>query len=154
MNMDDPFEIEISKLFFDFDDTEQVRAEILAAAEPKPDNSLSGAENPAAVLLPVEGLERISGVPMYSVDALTRRSSALQHTADSWKSAIRINRTVAAQLGLAEGDSAVLKQGDRSVTLPVALDDRLLDSCVWMPLGVPGSELLGEGFGPVSLEKA
>lgn len=139
---------------FDFDGTEQVRAEILAAADAKPDNSLSNAENPAAALLPVEGLERVSGVPMYSVDGLTRRSSALQHTPDSWKSAIRINSTVAAQLGLADSDSAVLKQGDRSVTLPVALDDRLLDSCVWMPLAVPGSELLGEGFGPVSLEKA
>jgi len=139
---------------FDFDDTEQVRAEILAATGPKPDNSMPGAENPAAALPPVEGLERISGVPMYSVDGLSRRSSALQHTLDSWKSAIRINSTVAAQAGLADGDSAVLKQGGRSVTLPVALDDRLLDSCVWMPLAVPGSELLGEGFGPVSLEKA
>ncbi len=139
---------------FDFDDTQQVCAEILAAAEPKPDNSMAEAENTAVVLQPVEGLERVSGVPMYSVDGLTRRSSALQHTPDSWKSAIRINSTVAAQLGLSEDDSAVLEQAGRSVTLLVALDDRLLDSCVWLPLGVPGSELLGEGFGPVSLEKA
>ncbi len=139
---------------FDFEDTEQVRAEILAAGEPKPDNSVSAHESQSTRLLPVEGLERISGVPVYSVDGMARRSSALQHTPDRWKSGIRISSMTAAQIGLAEGDSAVLKQGDKTVTLPVTLDDRLLDSCVWMPLAVPGSELLGEGFGPVSLEKA
>ena len=105
-------------------------------------------------LPPVEGLERVSGVPMYSVDGLTRRSGALQHTPDSWKYGIRINSNTAVHLGLTEGDSAVLQQGDTSVTLPVSMDDSLLDSCVWMPLAVPGSELLGAGFGPVSLEKA
>ncbi len=139
---------------FDFADSEQVRSEITAAAAFTPDNSLADAETLELVLEPVDGLERVSGVPMYSVDALTRRSSALQHTQDGWKSGIRVSSAAAAQLGITEGDSVVLKQGERSVTLPVALDDRLLDSCVWLPLGVPGSEMLGEGFGPVSLEKA
>ena len=139
---------------FDFADSGQVRDEMLAAAEAKPDNRLSAAGSMQPALTLVEGLERVSGVPMYSVDGLTRRSGALQHTPDSWKYGIRINSNTAVQLGLIEGDSAVLRQDDRSVTLPVSMDDRLLDSCVWMPLAVPGSELLGAGFGPVSLEKA
>jgi len=139
---------------FDYEDSGQVRDEILAAAEAKPDNGLSAAESMKPTLPPVEGLERVSGVPIYSVDGLTRRSGALQHTPDSWKYGIRINSNTAVHLGLTEGDSAVLQQGDTSVTLPVSMDDSLLDSCVWMPLAVPGSELLGAGFGPVSLEKA
>ena len=39
------------------------------------------------------------------------------------------------------------------VEFPVRLDERVPDTCVWLPLAVPGTESLGPGFGPVVVEK-
>ncbi|HHH12709.1 MAG TPA: NADH-quinone oxidoreductase subunit G, partial [Thiolapillus brandeum] len=139
---------------FEYESSEEVREELLAAAgEPALDNALDGSAAPGATLAGAE-LERVGGVPIYASDMLVRRARALQQTPDAWKSALHLHPDTAASLGLGEGDSAVLKQGEGSLTLPVALDGRVATGCVWLPTGVPGSELLGEGFGPVSLEKA
>ena len=139
---------------FEYESSEEVREELLAAVgEPALDNALDGSAAPGAILAGAE-LERIGGVPIYASDMLVRRARALQQTPDAWKSALHLHPDTAASLGLGEGDSAVLKQGEGSLTLPVALDGRVAAGCVWLPTGVPGSELLGEGFGPVSLEKA
>ncbi len=117
------------------------------------DNGLEG--EVGSVRLAQEGdLERIGGVPIHAVDALVRRAPALQQTPDAWKSALHLHPDTAAALGLGEGDSAVLRQEGGSLTLPVTLDETVAAGCVWLPTGVPGSELLGKGFGPVSLEKA
>lgn len=140
---------------FEFEDSEQVRTEALSASEHrKPDNQCGKPETELNLCSAVDGLQRLGGVPIYSIDALVRRAPALQQTNDGWESGMRISTTLAAQLGMSEGDSVVLKQEDYSVTLPVILDDRVPDSAVWMPSAVPGSELLAEGFGAVSLEKA
>lgn len=139
---------------FDYQDSEQVRDEVLAAcADQKPDNKPAADSQLAVSLKSGDGLERIGGTPIYSTDALVRRAPALQRTPDHW-SGIKLNENLASQIGLGDGDSAVIKQGEGEVTLPVVLDSRVPDRCVWLPTGVPGSELLGEGFGMVSLEKA
>jgi NADH-quinone oxidoreductase subunit G len=116
-------------------------------------NSLQDAEA-TPVSLQSDSLQRIGGVPLYNVDMLVRRGGALQHTPDGWKAGLRVNKAFAQALGLEDGDSAVLVQGDMQLTLPLVVDDRVPGNCVWMPTGVHGSELLGEGFGAVSLEKA
>ena len=140
---------------FEYEDSEQVRDELLSACEGlKPDNSIKDSDADLEISSVAEGLQRVGGVPMYSVDSLVRRSPALQNTPDSWCSGIRISSSLGSELGMAEGDSAVLKQGEYSVTLPLIFDERVPDTSVWMPTGVPGSELLAEGFGAVMLEKA
>ena len=140
---------------FEYESSDQVRDELLSECEGwQPDNQPGESDAELAVSFVADGLQRVGGVPMYSVDALVRRSPALQNTPDSWGSGIRISSSLGAQLGMSEGDSAVLKQGEHSVTLPLIFDERVPDTSVWMPTAVPGSELLAEGFGAVMLEKA
>jgi NADH-quinone oxidoreductase subunit G len=118
------------------------------------DNSLKAGIKDVAVRLTSSDLQRIGGVPIYNVDTLVRRSHALQHTPDVWKAGLYISPDTANQLGLSEGDSVVMRQDESELTLPLMIDSKLPSACVWMPTGVPGSELLGAGFGAVSLEKA
>jgi NADH-quinone oxidoreductase subunit G len=90
---------------------------------------------------------------MYSVDALARRAPALQRTPDAWGSAVRLNASAAQALGLAESGAVRVTQGVDSSEFDVRVDDSVPDGCVWLPTAVPGSEALGLGFGPVSVEK-
>ncbi|WP_456379579.1 NADH-quinone oxidoreductase subunit NuoG [Thiolapillus sp.] len=139
---------------FEYESSQDVRDEALQSmGEIKLDNGLTDKQAGTASLVGAD-LQRIGGVPPYSVDMLVRRSSALQHTPDGWKAGLHVNPDTAGQLGLVNGGSAVLRQGEGELTLPLVVDDRVPPACVWMPSGVPGSELLGEGFAAVSLEKA
>ncbi len=139
---------------FDQESVMDVREELQAAmGEAQPDNRLPEGDAPAPVLGSSD-LQRIGGTPIYNTDMLVRRAQALQHTPDAWKAGLRVNPALAQALGLEDGDSVVLRQAEAEITLPLAVDERVPGGCVWMPTGVPGSELLGEGFGAVSLEKA
>ncbi len=140
---------------FDQESVADVREEVrgVLGDDIQLDNSLPQGEAPAP-RLDGSDLQRIGGTPIYNTDMLVRRARALQHTPDAWKAGLRVNPALAQALGLEDGDSVVLRQGEGELTLPLAVDDRVPGGCVWMPTGVPGSELLGAGFGAVSLEKA
>jgi NADH-quinone oxidoreductase subunit G len=98
--------------------------------------------------------ERIGGVPMYAIDATTRRAHALQHTPDSWGSRAMLNPNSAQALGL-NGDAVVrVVQGEQSAEFPAALDDAVPEGCIWLPTAVSGTETLGQGFAAVTVEKA
>jgi len=138
---------------FDYVGSDQVRDQALAAcANLKPDNTV-GRLNDSRVQAASGSWERIGGVPMYSVDALARRAQALQRTPDAWGSVVRLNATAAQTLGLGESGAVRVTQGDGSAEFDVRVDDSVPDGCVWLPTAVPGSEALGLGFGPVSVEK-
>ncbi len=140
---------------FEFESSADVRDEALKAiGDFKLDNKLKESKQSFTVQLLSSDLQRVGGVPIYNTDVLTRRSHALQHTPDSWKAGLYVNADTANQLGLSEGDSVVMRQDETELTLPLVIDAQLPSACVWMPTGVPGSELLGAGFGAVSLEKA
>jgi NADH-quinone oxidoreductase subunit G len=139
---------------FDYLDSREVRdAAFAAIGAQQPDNGCG----PLAVtrsLQPGSGLERIGGVPAYSVDATVRRAVALQQTPDAWRKGLRICAALADSLGLADGDTALLQQGDTSTSLPAWIDERVPDNCVWLPSAVPGAEILTAAHGSVTLEKA
>ncbi len=140
---------------FDYLSSEQVRDQLYAdAADLQLGNALPGKTNGAPLLAVVGGLERIGGVPAYATDALVRRARALQSTPDAWRPGLRIGAEVAASYGLTTGGMATLYQGNLACTLPVVVDERVPDGCVWLPTGVPGSETLAAAFGQVTLEKA
>ncbi len=140
---------------FDFLSTEEVINEIrLEAAGMTPDNRLG---TPVSTLKPElsesDELQRVGSVAIYDVDAMTRRSPALQATPDAWTPGARVHSSLAERLGLVAGDEVRLSQAGCSASLPLQLDDRVPDKCVWLPMGSPGSENLAAGFGPISLEK-
>ncbi len=140
---------------FDFVSTDEVYEQAMrACAGLEPDNGLQAEREAQWQLRPNGALERIGGVPMYAADAVVRRARALQMTPDAWEEGFRVNASVAGNFDLADGASAVVHQGDHKATLPVRIDDRVPDGCVWLPNGVAGSDRLPAAFGTVSLEKA
>ncbi|MCG6965261.1 MAG: NADH-quinone oxidoreductase subunit NuoG [Chromatiaceae bacterium] len=138
---------------FDYVDSVEVRDELLAAsADLAPDNGLGRLGDQRLRAVTAEW-ERIGGVPMYSLDALTRRAYALQLTPDAWGMAVRLNAAAAEGLGLGESAAVRITQGEASAEFAVSLDEAVPDGCIWLPTAVPGSEVLGCGFGPVAVEK-
>ncbi len=138
---------------FEQNSSAEVRDELLAlCGEIQPDNTLGSAEAVQQAYQP-EGLQRVGGVPMYSVDALTRRSAPLQATPDAWDGHLRMNAETAAGLSVEDGSTVCLSQGDGRVELPVRIDDCVADQCVWLPAGVAESVPLGCSFAEVSVEK-
>lgn len=141
---------------FDYDDSRQVRDELIdACAGLTPDNTLGGAPTDRGQLAEPTDWQRIGGVPIYSVDAVTRRAHALQLTPDAWGAVLRLNAASAQSIGLNGSGGAVrITQGDASAEFEAAIDDAVPDGCVWLPAAVPGSEVLGPAFGAVAVEKA
>jgi NADH-quinone oxidoreductase subunit G len=139
---------------FDYVDSSEVRDEVLAACGAlKPDNGLGRGARSGGVQCASGDWERIGGVAIHAIDAITRRAPALQATPDAWRSGVRINPGAAQKLGVDERSSVRLSQGEADAVLPVQIDDAVPDGCIWLPTGVAGSERLGVGFGPIAVEK-
>jgi NADH-quinone oxidoreductase subunit G len=135
----------------DYSSSEEIRDEVLANATELTANNVM-LEN-AGPRMTAGALERIATPAPYMIDGITRRATPLHATADgAW--GIRMNQGTAAGLGLADGDSAIVKQGDGRASSTIILDDGVPDNCIWYPSGVPGSEEIGGSCGAVTVEKA
>ncbi|MEQ8937720.1 MAG: molybdopterin-dependent oxidoreductase, partial [Gammaproteobacteria bacterium] len=73
----------------------------------------------------VQGMQRISDVPMNAIDPVCRRAKALQATSDVADGMLHINTTTAESLKLSAGVEASVQQDDTTVRLPVSIDDRV-----------------------------
>ena len=139
---------------FDYIESTEVRDEV----RPLCDENLPsmGASNTLDALPAIspDGLNRVGDVPIYAVDALVRRASALQTTSHAAEAAIAINAALAGRLGLVDGDQAKARQNTSDVVLGVRIDERIPDDCVRVPAGLSGSIGLGASFGPIEIEKA
>ncbi len=113
---------------FDYTDSTQVRDELKAAVSDKQvDNSVAG--EITNVSSADDGIQLIHETPMYALDSLVRRSSALQDTVDSKRAAnIYVNPNLAQQKGLRT--QAKVSQNGVEVILPVEIDERIPDNCV------------------------
>lgn len=101
-------------------------------------------------------LIRIGEVPMYSVDGIVRRATALQETQSLLEgelAAIRIHPKTAERFGLVLGQDVVVQQRDIRVHLPVVLDERIPLHSAFIASGLPATSGLSELFGPVQLLK-
>ena len=103
---------------------------------------------------PMQGLQRITTVPMNSSDALVRRAEALQQTADRADGRLHINHATAERMGVTKSQNAVVGVNGHAHTLPVVLDEAVCDGGVLMHGGNPALAQLGAWFGAISVKPA
>ncbi len=138
---------------FDQETADDVRVEALgnsAAIAGRLDNSSSAAIH---VVPSAPGLQRLADVPIYSTDALVRRATALQLTADARKPVVGLPSVQWHQLGLQAGDQVYVAQGTAGLVLPAREDATLAANAVRVPAGHPDTALLGAMFGAISVNK-
>lgn len=97
------------------------------------------------------GLYRIGELAMYSIDALCRRSEALQQTAQADSRFVGLNPLDAIRLGLTDGGKARVRQGENEAELEVRFSDRVPEGGAWLRSGTGG---LGQAVAPVMVEVA
>jgi len=97
-------------------------------------------------------LIRLADVPIYAVDGLVRRATALQATHDNPAPAVRLNQAEADKLGVFNGTPVTVKMVEGSAELPVVVDQRVPNGVVLIPSGYPETATLG-AFGPVTVAR-
>jgi NADH-quinone oxidoreductase subunit G len=130
-----------------------VRDEVMAMiGDIKPDNEskwkLSGTLQNAN-----GALQRVTEIPMNSIDPQVRRAQALQQTADKADGAVHIHSSLAEKLGLDQDEQGHVEQDSGSVVLPVVIDDRIPASCVMIQAGQVGHTSLGAWYGDIKISK-
>ncbi|MGD8582617.1 MAG: molybdopterin-dependent oxidoreductase, partial [Gammaproteobacteria bacterium] len=139
---------------FDYITSEQVRDELRSRCENIELNNAIADAPQVTLSAPGTTLMRAADVPIYATDALVRRASSLQKTDDVVDLAVSINPADAQRLGLDDEITSVsVKQGEGSAILKVVIDENVPAGSVWIPMAVKGSELLGDPFGEVVIEK-
>jgi NADH-quinone oxidoreductase subunit G len=102
----------------------------------------------------VNGLERVTDLPIYGVDAIVRRAPALQLTRDAKNAhSLGFNAKTFAELNLKEGDLVAITQGSNTVQMPAMLESQLAAGCVRMSASTPASAELGAMFGPITVSR-
>ncbi|MFM9917615.1 MAG: NADH-quinone oxidoreductase subunit NuoG [Rhizobacter sp.] len=138
---------------FDFETSEEVRSEALADGAGISARLSNRIDTPATLAPVATGFERISDVPIYEADALVRRATSLQLTADARAPFVGIPAGLWAQLGLREGASVRVTQGSTSAELPARLDATLNARTVRVSSGSVRTRAIGPMFGPITVDK-
>ena len=101
-----------------------------------------------------EGLGRIGEVAIYSVDALCRRSGPLQETEQANSSFVGLNPADAERLGLADGTTVRVSQGEQGAELAVITSDRVPVGGAWLRSATCTARSLGQAIAPLTIEPA
>ena len=139
---------------FDFETSEEVRAEALGDVGTIGSRLSNHSGASVAATASAGGLERIADVPIYATDAVVRRASSLQLTADARAPFASLPQALWAQLGLSPGDKVRVSQGSARAILPARVDATLAATAVRVPAGHPDTATLGAMFGALTVEKA
>jgi len=95
---------------------------------------------------PVSGLQRISEVPPYRVDALVRRAPALQKTRDNTGPVACMNPREAQKHNVGGSARVRVIAGGALVTLDFLIDRRIPDGCVYIPAGYTEVTAIGDAL--------
>ncbi|MDO9234953.1 MAG: NADH-quinone oxidoreductase subunit NuoG [Aquabacterium sp.] len=139
---------------FEFETSEEVKARALGDLAALPAKLSNATLAAIKVTATNGGLERLADVPIYSADALVRRSPALQATADAKAPVASLPQALWFELGLAEGAQVKVSQDGCAVTLAAVLDASLPANVVRVPAGHSATATLGASFGAIRVEKA
>ncbi|WP_079433617.1 NADH-quinone oxidoreductase subunit NuoG [Zoogloea sp. LCSB751] len=140
---------------FGFDKVEDVRQVILGAAQQVDSSRLNSAITVESFELGVlaQGVERVADIPIYAADPIARRSAPLQKTRDGQAPALRVSAATAAKLGLEAGGKAKVRSAAGAVTVPVAIDDGVVDGSICLAGAHADTSALGGLHGEVSVER-
>ncbi len=129
---------------FDYMSSEEVRDEVAQCCADKTcTNEFSGTLT-AGNAVRQEGMVRISDVGLYAVDGMVRRAQSLQQTPDALTDEFaRINAAEAARQGLGDELLITVNDGDFSVHMKLAIDERVPDGALYIPLGTEIATGLG-----------
>ena len=140
---------------FNFETSEEVCAQALGAAASLPARL---SNQPGELSLPLTpaapGLQRISDVPIYATDAIVRRATSLQLTADARPPCVGIAPAMWSRLGLLQGAQVRVTQGSASTVLPARLDPSLAADAVRISSSHSSTMMLGASHGQVRVERA
>jgi len=141
---------------FDYQASNEVRNELHQQVDNKMATNGTAWQIPNTLTFDtVQGLQRITEMPMYSVDTNVRRAGALQRTMDAKiAEGVHINAKLAAQLNVDEVSQIQVKQDNSSLTLPLVIDDRVPDEGVLIYGGQLVNIDLGSWHGQVELSAA
>ncbi len=98
-------------------------------------------------------LQRIGDVPLYAIDVLVRRATALQKTKDAEHDVARMNSKQAELSSVAGSEKVKVNQGSAHAYFPLVIDEGIPDGCVWISSAMQSSLTLGETFASVEVEK-
>jgi NADH-quinone oxidoreductase subunit G len=146
---------------FDYETSEAIRTEILGTATAAEADLTARLNNAISVQPQSQSrgqngsqLERIAPVPIYSTDAIVRRSPPLQQTSDAAAPKAWISTALAQKLGVADGAQVKVTQGEGSAVLAAGIDSSLPDSVVRVATAHASTRTLGAMFGSIQVEKA
>jgi NADH-quinone oxidoreductase subunit G len=145
---------------FGYESSEEIRNEVLGAGNVTPVdvsgrlNNIANVQAQASVTAGTGTLERLADVPMYFSDAIVRRAESLQQTNEAKAPSAWISTALAGKLGVVDGASVLVKQGDGSAILPAAIDSKLPEDVVRVSAGHVSTSTLGAMFGEITVEKA
>jgi NADH-quinone oxidoreductase subunit G len=141
---------------FDFDSSEAVLVEVLpdgaGSIADKLDNHITGVAVQNTASSNIQGLQRVSDVPIYSADAVVRRAASLQLTQDAAAPCVVMHGSELRKLGVQPGDTAKVIQGNASVHLVVRADDSMPVATARVAAGHPATAELGAMFGMITVE--
>jgi NADH-quinone oxidoreductase subunit G len=142
---------------FDYDTVEEVRAAALpnGVDVSRLDNRTNAAIARGTHANANGAFERIADVAIYHADALVRRAPSLHLTAAArTANTIGLPAALFDQLGLKDGDTVRVRQGDRTVQAGATRDAALAERAVRVSAGTQLGAALGGLFGELVVEKA
>jgi len=139
---------------FDQNASEEVRDEALKNVDvpSKLNNAIDEVETKSVAAM--NGLQRVSDVPIYTTDSVVRRSAPLQATTDAATPKAWLHSEELNKLGVQAGTAVKVSQGQGSASLIVAVDDKLPKGVVRVAAGHSATAALGAMFGTISVERA
>jgi NADH-quinone oxidoreductase subunit G len=139
---------------FAYESVEQVRTQALPADMAAQLSNTLSLKPVAPSAAPTFELERLADVPIYASDAIVRRATSLQQTADARVPQVRLNAATLARLGLSSGNTVRVRQDGGSAVLECVLDAQVADGVARIASAHPATAALGAMFGPLLVERA
>jgi NADH-quinone oxidoreductase subunit G len=99
-------------------------------------------------------LQRFSSVNAYRSDALVRRATALQMTADGKQNGAYLNSRELAKLRLQDAGEVRVEQNGRDTVMPLHVHEGVADGCVWIPDATESSAELTGSYGSVEVTRS